>query len=230
MRSLLRGSVGIALGLFAALALAGPAVAAPSPAPSDECARQAAGYAAAGVCQVTVAVAAPICDNDAPMLRYQVVPEGTTKTTVTVTWVNPSGANVVYANQPLSGTVLWPGSVIGSDGKGLDWPGWTKQADGSWVQGDAFNWVIPSAQVLFNVGPQATVTVAYPPSTPVCLTSPSRSDVLAAEPNVGTSTGSGVLSMTGANSEPVLLLAGGLVLVGAGALVARRMLRRRRSA
>lgn len=230
MRSLLRGAVAVTLGLFAALALAGPAAAVPSPAPSDECAREAAGYAAAGVCQLTVTVAAPICDNNAPMLRYQVVPEGTTNTTVTITWLNPSGANVVYANQPLSGTVLWPGAVLGPDGQGVDWPGWTKQADGSWVQGDPFSWAIPTAKVLFDVSPQATATVAYPASTRGCLTSPSSSDVLAAEPNVVTRVSSSVLSMTGSSSGPVLLLAGGLVLVGAGLLVTRGILRRRHSA
>ena len=49
--------------------------------------------------------------------------------------------------------MLWPGAVVGPDGKGIDWPGWTKQANGTWVQGDEFSWVNPSAQVLFTMGP-----------------------------------------------------------------------------
>jgi hypothetical protein len=227
MNSKLRAAAGVALGMFAALALAGPAAAAD---PADECARQESGYAPAGVCQLTVKSVTPICDNDVPKLRYEVLPEGTSKTTVTITWVNSSGANVVYADQPLSGTVLWPGAVAGADGKGIDWPGWTKQADGTWVEGDEFNWVRPTVQVLFKVNPETTATVAYPPSSPVCLTDPSRSDVLAAEPNVVTTVRSDVLSATGSNVAPVLLLAGGLVVVGAGVLGGIAVARRRHTA
>ncbi|MGV8978455.1 MAG: hypothetical protein ACOH17_10450 [Cellulomonas sp.] len=56
-----------------------------------------------------------------------------------------------------------------------------------------------------------------------------RSDVLGAEPNV-TAVRAGVLSATGSNVEPVLLLAGGLVVVGAGVLGGLAVARRRRSA
>lgn len=55
-----------------------------------------------------------------------------------------------------------------------------------------------------------------------------RSDVLGAEPNVTTAR-SGVLPATGSNVAPVLLLAGGLVVVGAGALGAIAVVRRRRT-
>ena len=60
---------------------------------------------------LNVAVLQPICDGDVPKLRYEITVPGSTATTVTITWLNPSGANVVYANQPLSGTVNWPGAV-----------------------------------------------------------------------------------------------------------------------
>jgi hypothetical protein len=225
MRSVLRGVVGIALGLFVSLALSGPAVAASTP---DGCAEQPPGYAAPGVCQLTVEVATPVCVNDVPALNYQVLAEGTSATTVDITWLDPSGANVVYSNQPLSGSVRWPGAVVGADGKGVGWPGWIQQSSGAWVQGGPFSWANPSAQVLFSVGPQATVTVAYPAAAGC---TPVRSDVLAAEPNVAAvAPQSGVLSETGANVEPLLLIAGGLVLVGAGALVTLGFLRRRHSA
>ncbi|HZL01905.1 MAG TPA: hypothetical protein VFC48_02155 [Cellulomonas sp.] len=61
-----------------------------------------------------------------------------------------------------------------------------------------------------------------------------RSDVLGAEPNVTTGRSdvlsAGVLSATGSNVEPVLLLAGGLVVVGAGVLGGIAVARRRHTA
>ena len=56
-----------------------------------------------------------------------------------------------------------------------------------------------------------------------------RSDVLGAEPNV-TTVRSDVLSATGSNVEPVLLLAGGLVVVGAGVLGGIAVARHRHTA
>ena len=52
----------------------------------------------------------PICDNDVPKLKYEVVAVGSPNKTVTITWVNPDGADVVQSGLPLSGTVLWPGA------------------------------------------------------------------------------------------------------------------------
>jgi len=65
------------------------------------------------------------------------------------------------------------------------------------------------------------------PSTPA-----TRSDVLGAEPNVvaRSAVRSDVLSATGSNVEPVLWLAGGLVVVGAGVVGGVAVARRRRTA
>jgi LPXTG-motif cell wall-anchored protein len=114
-----------------------------------------------------VKVATPVCDNDVPYLQYTVVGVSSTDKTVTIVWKNPSGADVVYAGQPLSGRVLWPGAVVDSAGKPVDWPGWHKAADGTWVQGDEFNWAHASVLVEFKVNAEAkaVVTVAYPAST-----------------------------------------------------------------
>ena len=144
--------------LVAAAALGVPAVAqaavSPSQAPSAPtqqpsgpqygCEGATDEYGAPLPCDLTVSVLTPICDNDVPKLRYAVVPNGTPNTTVTITWINPTGPDVVQSGLPLSGTVLWPGAVVGADGKGADWPGWSQAADGSWVEGDEFDWVRPS--------------------------------------------------------------------------------------
>lgn len=170
-------------------------------------------------CELELTVISPICDNDVPKLQYAVDPVGTPNTTVTISFLKDGVPTVVYPDQPLNGTVLWPGAVE-EDGVGVDWPGWSL-VDGEWVEGDEYDWVRPTVTVQFEVNPTATVDVAYPPSTPQCATSPSGSDVLAAGP---TSTSrSDVLAATGSQALP--LAAGGAALLAAGAaalLVARR--------
>ena len=74
-----------------------------------------------------------------------------------------------------------------------------------------------------NSGYAAPGVVCVLSSTPAL-----RSDVLGAEPNV-TTVRADVLSATGSNVEPVRLLAGGLVVVGAGALAGRLSARRARA-
>jgi hypothetical protein len=166
---------------------------------------------------LNVGVLQPVCDGDVPKLRYEINVPGSTATTVTITWLNPSGPNVVYANQPLSGTVNWPGAVV-VNGRGVDWPGWTQLANGTWVEGDEYNWVRPSVQVLFQVNPEATVTVAYPPSSPNCLTNPPQ--VLSASQR---------LSATGTDAGPMLTLATVLTVAGAAVLGGLAWRRRRPS-
>ncbi|QAY69218.1 LPXTG cell wall anchor domain-containing protein [Xylanimonas protaetiae] len=139
----------------------------PAPAPSDDLQ-----YPPPPAPSIDVTVLQPVCDGDVPYLRYAVVPTGTPNDTVTITWQNPSGDDVVMADLPLTGRVLWPGAKVDANGKPLDWPGWTQQADGTWVQGDEFDWVRPSATVVFKVNPEATTTVTYPPSSPSCATNP----------------------------------------------------------
>jgi LPXTG-motif cell wall-anchored protein len=169
-------------------------------------------------CSLQITVREPFCDNDVPKLRYEAIPLGTPNTTVTLTWINPTGPDVVYAGLPLSGVVLWPGAVVGADGKGIDWPGWHQASDGTWVEGDEFDWVRPSVDVTFEVNPQATVHIAYPPSSPVCLTSPPGGQVLAEE-----------LPGTGANATAPLVAAGALLAMGAIFLLIRAMGRRNRT-
>lgn len=222
MKTMLRVWAGIALALAAGFALAGPAAAVDDPAACD---RQDAGYEAPGVCQLAVEAAA-VCVNDVAQLTYALTVEGSSATTATITFVNPSGSSLVYANQPLTGTVNWPGTVTDANGKGIDWPGWTKNANGAWVAGDDFSWAVPTVKVTFDVNPEATITAVYPGTATSCL--PSRSDVLSAGPvSAVTPIRSEVLSATGSEVRPVLLLAGGLVTIGAGVLVTLAVLRRR---
>src|SRR5262249_9899016 len=109
-----------------------------------------------------VDIAEPICDGNIPFLHYKISLDNVEgNPTVNITWLNPGGPNVVYADQPLEGQVLWPGAIPADQPGGPDWPGWSL-VNGVWVQGDEFDWVRPTVQVNFEVNPQATVTVAYP--------------------------------------------------------------------
>ena len=222
MRKLLRTCLAL---MIAALVVGVPSVANAADDPVYGCETEQAAVGADGdyspplPCELHVLVKQPICDNDVPKLRYEVEAIGSPNTTVTLTWINPSGADYVQAGLPLSGTVLWPGAVE-QNGVGVDWPGWRQLADGTWVEGDEWDWVRPSVQVNFAVNPEATITVAYPPSSPQCLTSPPGTSVLVDEPEPP------VLSATGSNALPIALVGGGLVAAGAIVVASTRRNRR----
>ncbi|QCB94530.1 peptidase [Cellulomonas shaoxiangyii] len=227
MRHTVRAAGAAAL-LLASVGVA-PSVASATPAadPAADCTPAVDEYGAPLPCEVRVEVLSPVCDADVPKLRYALTVVGAARDTVDVTWVNPDGEDVVQADQPLSGTVPWPGAVVDAGGRPVDWPGWRLEG-GTWVQGDEYDWVRPEVTVRFDVNPAATVTVAYPPSSPVCLTAPPRSDVLAAgaEPGVGPGDGAGerseVLAATGAQVAVLAAGAAGLVALGMGAVALRR--------
>ena len=229
----LRGAIVVLAAVLLGLAGALPSTAvSPSPAPSASASAPTYGcadvdaYPSQAVCTLKV-VASPICVNDVPELAYNVVAVGTPITTVTITFKNPGGADIVYPDLPLSGTILWPGAVVGADGNATDWPGWTKQADGSWVAGDQFSWTRPSSNLNFEVNPGADASVSYPSATSVCA-NPPNTEVLADDGVVLASNSSAVLSATGSNDAPLLFAAIAFVVVGAGAVTLVTISRRRR--
>ncbi|GAB2471488.1 hypothetical protein GCM10007967_27410 [Xylanimonas ulmi] len=172
-----------------------------------------------------VTVLTPLCDGDVPYLQYAVVPTGTPNTTVTITWENPSGADVVMADLPLSGRVLWPGAVVDASGKAADWPGW-HQENGAWVEGDEFDWVRPAVDVEFKVNPEATVSVAYPPSSPQCATDPPGANPPGTTRLAAHSVEAEQLPRTGSDVARLAAIAVGLLALGATVVV---LTRRRRA-
>jgi hypothetical protein len=231
MARIIRGAlvalIAVLVGLGGALPSNAATEPAPVPSPSGTiygCLQPTDEYGVPQQCQLQVQILTPVCDNEVPKLRYKVVAIGSPNTTVKITWVNPGGANVVYSDLPLEGTVNWPGAVEGPDGRGIDWPGWTKLPDGSWVEGDQYDWVRPNVQVLFQVNPEATMTVAYPPSSPNCNTNPpDESEVLADNPEAA------VLSSTGSDAGPLVIAGAGLIVVGALVVALVAIARRRRT-
>lgn len=221
-------------GLFAVMALlvglfvAGPAVASSlpaAPAPSGTpCPTERPGYAAPGVCQL-VAHVTSVCVNDVPQLTYSLDEMGTTLPTATITWVHPGGSDVVLTNQPLSGTLLWPGAVLDAQGHAIGWPGWVQQSDGTWVRGGPFAWASQSVEVRFEVNPGTVATVTYPAAAGAC--EPINSAVLAADDvKPASSVQSAVLAATGADITPYAFGGAGLVLLGTLLLVIRAAMHR----
>lgn len=116
------------------LAFVGAAgLAAPAGAAINSCASDG-GYWAQGVCTLQVKTTPTCTGTGTPHLEYVATPTGTTSTNLTLTWVNPQGADVVQTNLPLSGSVEWPSA--------------------SWADG--------SVELVFAVNPTTAVTVAHP--------------------------------------------------------------------
>lgn len=218
----------VIMALLVGLFVAGPAGASTlptEPGPSGTpCPTDRPGYAAPGVCQLTAHVN-PVCVNDVPLLKYSLEEMGTTLTTATITWVHPGGTDVVLTDQPLNGTLLWPGAVLDAKGTIIDWPGWTQQSDGSWTRGDAFDWARQPVEVRFEVNPSTVATVSYPAVAGAC--DPVSSAVLAADDVTPTSSvRSAVLAATGSDVAPYAFGGAGLVLLGTLLLVIRAAMHR----
>ena len=120
--------------------------------------------------------ATPVCVNDIPYLEYNVTPVNfvPVTNTVTVRWLNAADDSVLYtyANQPLSQRMLWPETVVDSNGIGIEWPGWDL-VNNEWVPVPTL--VRPQAKVEFSINPTAVVTVTYPQPTATCYTDPHAS-------------------------------------------------------
>lgn len=172
-RTAVGAAVGVVLSGAIAVAAAPPALAdtEPSPTSSPSSSPSSTEYPPPEEPTLTARIFQPECDGDVPYLRYAVTATGTENDTVTITWLNPSGDDVVQAGLPMSGRVLWPGAAVDASGAPLDWPGWRLEG-GVWVEGDEFDWVRPSVDVKLEVNPELTMTAAYPPSSPSCATNP----------------------------------------------------------
>ncbi|MFE7404899.1 LPXTG cell wall anchor domain-containing protein [Isoptericola sp. NPDC057559] len=126
---------------------------------------------AAEDCALVPGDIAAVCDGDTPYLSYGVsLPEGVEvdgDTPLTITFINPDGGeDYVAADQPLEGRLLWPGAT---DTAPKQWPGWEQQDDGSYVETDGnYAWTRDGVQVLFEVNPEYSTVVDYPPASSEC--------------------------------------------------------------
>ncbi|WP_343618652.1 gliding motility-associated C-terminal domain-containing protein, partial [Flavobacterium sp.] len=114
------------------------------------------------------------CSNNVPYVNYSVVPDNfTAANLLTIKWID-SANNVVatQVNQPLSGTILWPGATVDANGNGTDWPGWVL-TNGQWAEGaDGFENTRPAVRMEFSLNPTETVSVTYPLPSGQCNAKP----------------------------------------------------------
>lgn len=187
-----------------------------------------------GECPLVPGDIASACVGDVPFLDYGVtLPEGLvadSATPVTITFVNPAGDDYVIENQPLSGTVLWPGA---SAEEPKMWPGW-ELVDGEYFPTDGnFAWTREGVTVRFEVNPSYETTIEYPAATALCANPPFAPGVGGEEPGVvgGESPAAGgeepALAVTG-TTVPVWAIGGAAAAILAGvALTAFAVMRRR---
>ncbi|SMD33285.1 Ig-like domain (group 3), partial [Reichenbachiella faecimaris] len=112
------------------------------------------------------------CINDVPYVDYEVNTVGfdASGMTALVEWLNADGQVVQsLADQPLSGTLLWPGAEVDADGNGIAWPGWDL-VDGIWIQIE--DGLRNEMTVRISVNPESSLSVSYPPATPACAAQP----------------------------------------------------------
>jgi large repetitive protein len=131
---------------------------------------------------VTVTVIAPemtvtaesYCSDNTAYVKYKVTADNFTPTgLLTINWIDSSN-NIVATqqNMPLSGTVLWPGAIVDSNNKPIDWPGWV-QVNGQWVEGnDGFELTRPAVTMQFTLNPTQSVVVNYPSAAAGCNARP----------------------------------------------------------
>jgi len=139
---------------------------------------------------------------------------------LTITFINPGGPDYVQGGQPMSGRVLWPGAEVGPDGHGTDWPGWSF-VNGEWVEGDEWDWVVPTADIEFSASPSVVLTVDYPLPSAVCAGPPDAPPPAGPDPGEEQDGLPDVLGLTGSQTAGLLAGVAGLIVVG-GALVAVR--------
>ena len=190
-------------------------------------------------------VAQAQCKNNAPLMSYTLTPfnVGSTPTIALIWWtadgyahrdpsINASDKAALLANgaqqvdyvtvpagwssgDPISGTQLWPGAAVDASGNAIAWPGWSKNAAGTWVlDPKAAGYELRgSAVVEMRINPSTAATEVYPPATPNCNPYPPKPT-----PSSMADTGSNVVGPIG--------LAGLLLAIGAGLVF---WIRRRRA-
>ncbi|WP_177225922.1 SdrD B-like domain-containing protein [Arsenicibacter rosenii] len=117
--------------------------------------------------------ASSICIKDTPYISYTIAAQHfvppTNGATITVTKYVGGDTVLVMRNQPLSGTFLYPGAAVDSNGDPTDWPGWRFE-NGEWIQED--DGLRPRVVVHISINPTTEAVVFYPDPSPLCIGGP----------------------------------------------------------
>lgn len=113
----------------------------------------------------------PECVRDTPFVRYTIVPVGFVPADEHATLtVKDRNGNVVETREvtSFSGTFIYPGASVDSDGNPTDWPGWKRAEDGRWIPDVSDSFLREGLVIDVAVNPTATATVSYPAATSAC--------------------------------------------------------------
>ncbi len=115
------------------------------------------------------------CLQDAPYLDYEVFSNFNMQgMPAKIEWLAPDGTVVeTVENQPLKGSLLFPGARIDQNGKGIAWPGW-KLVNGKWEETDDLYAQLKRAgsKIRVTINPVFLADFTYPQSTQYCFTNP----------------------------------------------------------
>ncbi|MEQ8713440.1 MAG: tandem-95 repeat protein [Cyclobacteriaceae bacterium] len=128
-----------------------------------------------------------VCIRDTPYVQYEITAVGfTPEQGATITWRKMDGEVAEQlVDQPLTGSLLWPGAEVDADGNPIAWPGWLFE-NGMWIQlNDGLR---PEMTLEVSINPENSVIVSYPPATPACNANPRNRPVAHDD---GTSIGGG---------------------------------------
>lgn len=118
------------------------------------------------------------CYLGAPYLDYEVTTNfDVSNSKATIDWIDPDGKKVKrLENQPLRGSLLFPGAAVNDQGDGVAWPGW-KFVDGQWVEFEDENakLLLAGSKIKVWVGDSYSEFV-YPQSSGSCFTDPTPPD------------------------------------------------------
>lgn len=112
----------------------------------------------------------------------------------------------------ISGQQLWPGAEVDAEGNPTDWPGWTLQADGTWVLDPSapFYDLRSEAVVEIRINPSNDAIAVYPPPTPNCNAAPPQN------PPGSTPAGGSPTALAESGSDALAMLPAGALLLLAG--------------
>lgn len=173
-----------------------------------------------------VSAFSPSCVRDVPYISFTIVPRGfSSNGPATLTVFDAIGNFVEQVTSPtLSGQIIFPGAEAGANGEGVDWPGWKRAPDGSWMPDPSDAVLREGLTIQVDVGgTMATATVSYPDADSPCANPPDGTPPATTQPCVP-----GQNNDANAADDCSLATTGGgpgnALLIGAGALIAGLLL------
>lgn len=124
---------------------------------------------------LSVEALSTVCIADAPWVEYDIETQGFSwpgSGTLTFTHATVTDFEEVVPITEPSGEVVYPGAEVDAQGNAIDWPGWTQNEDGFWVEDESDAFLREGLIVTVEVNPTASDFVTYPDASEVCAGPP----------------------------------------------------------